>query len=65
MAVRAVLGVDIGTSSSKGVLVDFDGAVMRSAVREHSIDRPSARGDPAGSMTSTDDHDRERGEREP
>ncbi|HZW41872.1 MAG TPA: FGGY family carbohydrate kinase, partial [Agromyces sp.] len=40
MSVRAVLGVDIGTSSSKGVLVDFDGAVLRSAVREHEVQRP-------------------------
>ncbi|WP_022893530.1 FGGY-family carbohydrate kinase [Agromyces subbeticus] len=41
MAVRAVLGVDIGTSSSKGVLVDLDGAVLRSAVREHEVQRPA------------------------
>ena len=36
----AVLGVDIGTSSSKGVLVGLDGTVLRSAVREHAPDRP-------------------------
>src|SRR4051812_46511658 len=36
----AVLGVDIGTSSSKGVLVDLDGALLASAVTEHAIDRP-------------------------
>ncbi|MFG1948485.1 FGGY-family carbohydrate kinase [Nonomuraea sp. NPDC048826] len=35
-----VLGVDIGTSSSKGVLVSLDGTVKRSAVREHAVDRP-------------------------
>ncbi|WP_336216202.1 FGGY-family carbohydrate kinase [Nonomuraea sp. LPB2021202275-12-8] len=35
-----VLGVDIGTSSSKGVLVSPDGTVQRSAVREHTVDRP-------------------------
>ncbi|MEU7874008.1 FGGY family carbohydrate kinase [Dactylosporangium sp. NPDC049140] len=34
------LGVDIGTSSSKGVLVDADGTVLRTAVREHTVDRP-------------------------
>lgn len=34
------LGVDVGTSSSKGVLVDGDGTVVRSAVREHDVDRP-------------------------
>ncbi|WP_432825319.1 FGGY-family carbohydrate kinase [Dactylosporangium sp. CA-092794] len=34
------LGVDIGTSSSKGVLVDGDGRVLRSATREHAVSRP-------------------------
>ncbi|WP_432972982.1 FGGY-family carbohydrate kinase [Dactylosporangium sp. CA-233914] len=33
-------GVDIGTSSSKAVVVDGAGTVLRSAVREHSVDRP-------------------------
>ncbi|NLU68124.1 FGGY-family carbohydrate kinase [Streptomyces sp. HNM0574] len=37
----AVLGVDIGTSSSKGVLVGPDGTLLRSAVREHTVDRPA------------------------
>ncbi|MEU1198163.1 FGGY-family carbohydrate kinase [Streptomyces sp. NPDC005813] len=36
----AVMGVDIGTSSSKGVLVGLDGALIRSAVREHTPTRP-------------------------
>ncbi|GHJ37700.1 FGGY-family carbohydrate kinase [Streptomyces sp. TS71-3] len=36
----AVIGVDIGTSSSKGVLVGPDGALLRTAVREHAPDRP-------------------------
>ncbi|MHB9848260.1 FGGY-family carbohydrate kinase [Streptomyces sp. Tue6028] len=36
----AVIGVDIGTSSSKGVLVGLDGAPIRSAVREHTPTRP-------------------------
>lgn len=36
----ATLGVDIGTSSSKGVLVDAGGGVLRSATREHSPSRP-------------------------
>ncbi|MGP3977069.1 FGGY-family carbohydrate kinase [Streptomyces sp. 8N114] len=40
MPLNAVLGVDIGTSSSKGVLVGLDGTVLRSAVREHTVDRP-------------------------
>jgi xylulokinase len=38
--VVATVGVDIGTSSSKGVLVDLDGRVIRSSVREHPVDRP-------------------------
>ncbi|WP_217184887.1 FGGY-family carbohydrate kinase [Streptomyces sp. AC495_CC817] len=37
---RCTLGVDIGTSSSKGVLVDADGAILASAVRTHSVERP-------------------------
>ncbi|MFF1450503.1 FGGY-family carbohydrate kinase [Streptomyces sp. NPDC058274] len=35
-----VLGVDIGTSSSKGVLVGEDGAVLATATRPHTVDRP-------------------------
>jgi ribulose kinase len=35
-----VLGVDIGTSSSKGVLVDLDGRVVDSHVAEHAVQRP-------------------------
>ncbi|MGW5174947.1 FGGY-family carbohydrate kinase [Streptomyces sp. NPDC004082] len=35
-----VLGVDVGTSSSKGVLVDEDGTVRATAVRPHRVDRP-------------------------
>jgi xylulokinase len=37
----AVLGVDVGTSSSKGVLVDLDGRVLRSSTIEHEVDRPA------------------------
>ncbi|MEH1014373.1 FGGY family carbohydrate kinase [Micromonospora sp. CPCC 206060] len=40
MTVAAVVGVDIGTSSSKGVLVDLAGNVLRSCSREHRVDRP-------------------------
>lgn len=36
----AILGVDIGTSSSKGVLVDLDGRILRSIVLEHQVARP-------------------------
>ncbi|MFE0633337.1 FGGY-family carbohydrate kinase [Streptomyces sp. NPDC058864] len=36
----AFLGVDIGTSSSKGVLVDASGAVIATAVRTHAVSRP-------------------------
>ncbi|MEU6117713.1 FGGY-family carbohydrate kinase [Streptomyces sp. NPDC047117] len=41
MVPHAVIGVDIGTSSSKGVLVGPDGTLLRSAVREHTVDRPA------------------------
>ena len=34
------LGVDVGTSSTKGVRVAADGTVERVAVREHAVDRP-------------------------
>ena len=37
----AVIGVDIGTSSSKGVLVSFDGRILATAVRSHKVDRPN------------------------
>jgi xylulokinase len=40
MSVSVVLGVDIGTSSSKGVLVALDGTVLHSATRSHSPTRP-------------------------
>src|SRR3954451_5847554 len=36
----AVIGVDIGTSSTKGVLVDLDGELLASAVAEHAVARP-------------------------
>ena len=35
-----VLGVDIGTSSSKGVLAALDGTVLATAVRSHDVSRP-------------------------
>ncbi|MGO4488915.1 FGGY-family carbohydrate kinase [Microbacterium sp. 2RAF4] len=37
---RCTLGVDIGTSSSKGVLVDAEGGILASATRAHEVDRP-------------------------
>lgn len=37
---RAFLGVDIGTSSSKGVVVDERGRVLATAVRRHEPHRP-------------------------
>lgn len=36
------LGVDIGTSSTKGVLVDAEGRILASAVRAHEVQRPHA-----------------------
>lgn len=41
MSTAAVVGVDIGTSSSKGVLVGTDGAVIATATREHRVERPA------------------------
>jgi len=38
---EAILGVDVGTSSTKGVLVALDGTVLHVAVREHSVQRPA------------------------
>ncbi|MGO2721325.1 MAG: FGGY family carbohydrate kinase, partial [Brachybacterium tyrofermentans] len=38
---EAVLGVDIGTSSAKGVLVALDGTILRTATREHTVERPA------------------------
>ena len=38
---RAFLGVDIGTSSTKGVVVLEDGSVARSATRPHTVQRPA------------------------
>jgi xylulokinase len=38
--VAAVIGVDIGTSSSKGVLVDLDGQLLATSVVEHAVERP-------------------------
>ena len=37
---RCTLGVDIGTSSSKGLLVTDDGSILASATRAHTVDRP-------------------------
>jgi xylulokinase len=41
VADEAVLGVDIGTSSSKGVLVSHDGRLIATATRDHTVERPS------------------------
>lgn len=40
-AIRVVLGIDIGTSSSKGVVTGFDGQIVRSATRNHDVERPA------------------------
>lgn len=37
---RCTLGVDIGTSSSKGVLVDEAGVILAAATRAHEVSRP-------------------------
>ncbi|GAA1363690.1 FGGY-family carbohydrate kinase [Catellatospora chokoriensis] len=41
MRQACVLGVDIGTSSSKGVLVTLDGTIVATATREHDARRPA------------------------
>ena len=38
---RCYFGFDVGTSSSKGVLVREDGRLLRSATREHAVHRPA------------------------
>ena len=40
MPQRCTLGVDIGTSSTKGVLVAEDGGILATATRAHEVDRP-------------------------
>lgn len=40
MSRKCVLGVDIGTSSSKGVLVAADGTLLATATRAHDVQRP-------------------------
>lgn len=40
MPVRCTLGVDIGTSSSKGVLVDGGGNLIATAAEAHEVSRP-------------------------
>ncbi len=42
MTQSVTLGVDIGTSSSKGVLVGANGAILATAVRAHEVSRPRA-----------------------
>jgi xylulokinase len=37
----AVLGIDVGTSSTKAVLVDAHGTILRTAAREHEVSRPA------------------------
>ena len=37
---RAVLGLDIGTSSTKALLARFDGTVLAEVSRRHDVDRP-------------------------
>ena len=42
MTTRYLLGIDIGTSASKGVLVREDGEVVAAAVEEHALEIPRA-----------------------
>ena len=42
MSQLCTLGVDVGTSSTKGVLVSARGVVLATATRAHDVDRPAA-----------------------
>ena len=37
---RCTLGVDVGTSSTKGVLAAEDGAILATVTRAHDVSRP-------------------------
>ncbi|WP_293697049.1 FGGY-family carbohydrate kinase [uncultured Agrococcus sp.] len=37
---HATIGVDVGTSSTKGVLTGLDGTLIAQTVREHTVDNP-------------------------
>lgn len=37
----AVVGVDVGTASTKGILVGLDGTLIASAERQHDVSRPN------------------------
>ncbi|WP_144793500.1 FGGY-family carbohydrate kinase [Microbacterium paludicola] len=39
---RCTLGVDVGTSSTKGVIVADDGRILATSVRAHDVQRPRA-----------------------
>lgn len=39
---RCTLGVDVGTSSTKGVLVAADGTIVASTTRAHDVERPQS-----------------------
>lgn len=43
MSLPALLGVDVDTSSTKGVLVGMDGYIIATASRTHQVDRPAPR----------------------
>lgn len=40
MSQRCTIGVDVGTSSTKGVLVDGDGEILATVTRAHEVARP-------------------------
>jgi len=41
MSVPLYVGVDVGTSSTKGVLTAADGIILRTASRQHAVERPA------------------------
>ncbi|MDO5746066.1 MAG: FGGY family carbohydrate kinase [Actinomycetaceae bacterium] len=40
MSNECVIGVDVGTSSTKGVLTTIDGTVLATTIRNHKVDNP-------------------------
>lgn len=37
---KAVVGIDVGTSSTKALLVSLDGEILAQGMRDHTVDRP-------------------------
>lgn len=44
MAGKYLMGYDVGTTGSKGVIIDQDGTVLASKVMEHGVSVPASLG---------------------